>query len=401
MAQPFPTLPPLSLYAHLPWCLRKCPYCDFNSHERAGALPEDDYVAALLADLDVAADGAQGREVRSIFIGGGTPSLFSPAAIAQLLAGIRARLAVAGDAEVTLEANPGTAEADKFRGFRDAGINRLSLGIQSFDPRQLRALGRIHDEREARRAVDLALASFARVNLDLMYALPGQTPEGAAADAREAAASGVSHLSFYQLTIEPNTVFFARPPALPDEDAAAAIEEAVHSLLAEAGFARYEISAWARPGEECRHNLNYWRFGDYLGIGAGAHAKITGPQGIVRETRTRAPADYLRRARTDGALAERRTVAARDAVFEFMLNALRLPEGFPEKLFNERTGLALTAAEPGLSAAIERGLISRARGEISPTKLGLRFLNDLTVLFLPDQKSVGGAQAPIPTAMVR
>ena len=389
-------LPPLALYVHVPWCVRKCPYCDFNSHERRGALPEDDYIAALLADLDAAAAGAQGREVRTIFIGGGTPSLFSAAAVSQLLDGIRQRVIVADSAEVTLEANPGTAEAEKFRGFREAGVNRLSLGIQSFQPRHLQALGRIHDELESRRAVDLALRSFEEINLDLMYVLPGQTPEEAGADAATAAASGANHLSFYHLTIEPNTAFFSKPPRLPDEDAGAAIEEAVHARVAEAGFHRYEVSAWSRGGHECQHNLNYWRFGDYLGIGAGAHAKITWPDRIVREARTRAPADYLRRISAGDAVAERHEVAARDAAFEFMMNALRLPEGFPEKLFAERTGQPLSAAEPGLSEAIERGLLIRERGEIRPTPLGRRFLNDLMALFLPRVDSPAQGQTRIP-----
>jgi oxygen-independent coproporphyrinogen-3 oxidase len=384
---PFPQPPPLALYAHLPWCARKCPYCDFNSHEARGELPEAAYVAALLADLDAALPGAQGRELRSIFIGGGTPSLFSPDAIAQLLAGIRARTPVAGDAEVTLEANPGKTEAAGFGGYRAAGVTRLSVGVQSFEPRQLRTLGRIHDTREARRAVELALANFDEVNLDLMYVLPGQTPAEAVADAALAVASGATHLSFYHLTIEPNTAFFSRPPALPDEDAAVTIEEAVHARVAAEGFARYEVSAWARPGHECRHNLNYWRFGDYLGIGAGAHAKVTYADRIVREARTRSPADYLRRAAAGDAVAERREVTPADAVFEFMMNALRLPAGFPEKLFSERTGQPLAAAEPGLSGAIERGLMTRSRGEIRPTALGLRFLNDLVALFLPDRDS--------------
>ena len=367
---------------HLPWCLRKCPYCDFNSHEQRGPLPIGEYVDALLADLDAALPGAQGRSLQSIFIGGGTPSLFPAVEVARLLAGIAARLPLAADAEVTLEANPGTAEAERFRGYREAGINRLSLGVQSFDPAQLRRLGRIHDEREAHRAVELAQASFERVNLDLMYALPEQDEAGALADARAALATGVTHLSFYQLSLEPNTVFFSRPPPLPDDDAAAAIEAAVHAELAGAGFRRYEVSAWARPGAECRHNLNYWWFGDYLGIGAGAHAKITWPQGIRREARSRVPADYLRRAPAGEAVAERRELAAADVVFEFMMNALRLPRGVPEKLFSERTGLPLAAAEPALTQALERGLLERSRGEIRPTPLGLRFLNDLVGLFL-------------------
>jgi oxygen-independent coproporphyrinogen-3 oxidase len=380
---PFPHLPPLSLYVHLPWCARKCPYCDFNSHEQRGELPEEEYVAALLADLDTAIPGAQGRAVRTIFIGGGTPSLLSVKAIARLLEGVKRRLPLAPDAEITLEANPGSAEADKFRGFRDAGVNRLSLGVQSFDPRHLRSLGRIHDDSEARRAIDLALASFSRVNLDLMYALPGQSAAEAVSDVEHATASGVAHLSFYHLTIEPNTAFFSRPPVLPDEDACISIEEAIHARMASAGFSRYEISAWAKPGEECRHNLNYWRFGDYLGIGAGAHAKISYPDRIVREMRTRAPADYLRRAGQGDAVTERRELSTADATFEFMMNALRLTEGFSEKLFTERTGRPLSAAEPGLSQAVERGLLIRNRGEIRPTALGLRFLNDLVALFLP------------------
>ncbi|GIK34834.1 MAG: coproporphyrinogen III oxidase [Gammaproteobacteria bacterium] len=375
-------LPPLALYVHLPWCVRKCPYCDFNSHEHRGPLPTGQYVDALLADLDAAQAAAQGRSLRSIFIGGGTPSLFPAAEVARLLAGIAARLPLAADAEVTLEANPGTAEADRFHGYREAGVNRLSLGVQSFDPAQLRRLGRIHDEREARRAVELAQASFERVNLDLMYALPEQDEAAALADARTALATGVTHLSFYQLTLEPNTVFFSRPPPLPDDDAAAAIEAAVHAELAAGGYGRYEVSAWARPGAECRHNLNYWWFGDYLGIGAGAHAKLSSPQGIRREARSRVPADYLRRAPTGDAVAERRELSAPDAVFEFMMNALRLPRGFPEKLFSERTGLPLAAAEPALTQALQRGLLERSRGEIRPTPLGLRFLNNLVGLFL-------------------
>jgi oxygen-independent coproporphyrinogen-3 oxidase len=378
----FSRLPPLSLYVHLPWCVSKCPYCDFNSHEARGALPEDAYVATLLADLDAALSGAQGRSLSTVFIGGGTPSLFSTGAIGRLLDGVRARVPVAADAEVTLEANPGTVEAAKFAGFRAAGVNRLSIGVQSFRAKHLRSLGRIHDDRQARRAVELALGAFDRVNLDLMYVLPGQSIEDALADADEALATGATHLSFYHLTIEPNTAFFSRPPVLPSDDDAAAIEDAVHERLAAAGFGRYEVSAWSRPGEDCRHNLNYWRFGDYLGIGAGAHAKVTWPDRIVREARTRAPADYLRRASAGDAVAERRELAAADATFEFMMNALRLPQGFPEKLFAERTAQPLSAAEPALSQAIGRGLLERSRGEIRPTALGQRFLNDLIGMFL-------------------
>ncbi|MBM4197069.1 MAG: oxygen-independent coproporphyrinogen III oxidase-like protein [Gammaproteobacteria bacterium] len=375
-------LPPLALYVHLPWCLRKCPYCDFNSHELRGELPEEAYVTALLADLDGSLPAACSRPLAAIFIGGGTPSLFSAAAVTRLLDGVRARLALVHDVEITLEANPGAVEAERFRGYRAAGVNRLSIGVQSFAPRQLQALGRIHSSDEARRAVTLARQSFDRVNLDLMYCLPGQSPDSAVADVDAALASGATHLSFYHLTIEPNTVFHARPPVLPDGDAAHAIEEAVHARVAAAGFRRYEVSAWARAGEECRHNLNYWRFGDYLGIGAGAHAKLTTAAGIVRESRTRAPADYLRRA-AEGAIAERRVVSTADTAFEFMMNALRLTGGFPEKLFSERTGLPLSAGEPALSTAIEKGLLERRHGEIRPTALGARFLNDLVALFLP------------------
>ncbi len=387
MTSPLDTrpLPPLSLYVHLPWCLRKCPYCDFNSHALRGALPEEAYITALLADLDTALPGAQGRTLQSVFIGGGTPSLFSADAISRMLSGVRARLPVADDVEVTLEANPGAVEAERFRGYREAGVNRLSLGVQSFQDAQLKALGRVHDAAEAHRAVMLACGQFPRMNLDLMIVLPAQTAAEARADAQTAVASAASHLSVYQLGIEPNTVFFRRPPPLPDEEQAAEIEAAVFDCLQAAGFVRYEISAWARPGQECRHNLNYWRFGDYLGIGAGAHAKITGPDGVVREARTRSPTDYLRRATAGDAVAERKQVPARDLAFEFMMNALRLPGGFPEKLFVERTGLALAAAEPALSTAIERGLLERSRGEIRPTAFGLRYLNDLMTLFLPER----------------
>ena len=377
-------LPPLALYVHIPWCVRKCPYCDFNSHEARGPLAEESYVAALLADLDAALPEVQGRELQTIFLGGGTPSLFSAAAIARLLAGFRTRLAIAADAEITLEANPGTAEAEKFRGFRDAGVTRLSLGVQSFSPRHLRALGRIHDDLEAHRAVEFALAAFDNVNLDLMYALPGQTPDEARADAETAVAAGVPHVSFYQLTIEPNTVFFSKPPALPDEDTAASIEVAAHGALATAGFHRYEISAWSRPARGCRHNLNYWRFGDYLGIGAGAHAKITWPGHIVRAARTRAPADYLRRAMAGDAVAERRQLSPADAAFEFMMNALRLTDGFEVALFEQRAGQPIGNVGLAMAAALRRGLITRRGDHITPTPLGLDFLNELTGLFLPE-----------------
>lgn len=387
------SLPPLTLYVHLPWCVRKCPYCDFNSHELGGTLPESAYVDALLRDIDSARPVVAGRKLTSVFIGGGTPSLFSGESIARLLDGVRNVTPFEATAEVTLEANPGTAEAGRFRAFRAAGVNRLSLGVQSFDDSRLRTLGRIHDSAEARSAVDLARASFDNVNIDLMYVLPGQDVAAARADALAAIAAGVTHLSFYHLTIEPNTAFAARPPRLPDPDDAADIEDAVHGQLAAAGYGRYEVSAWAHPGRECRHNLNYWQFGDYLGIGAGAHAKLTsigedGALRIARERRTRVPADYLARlapSRGAGAsaVAERREITAADVVFEFMMNALRLTAGVPVDLFTARTGLALLAAQPALGIARSRGLVFTDGDTLAPTALGQRFLNDLLELFLP------------------
>ena len=378
-------LPPLSLYVHLPWCVRKCPYCDFNSHELRGKMPEAAYVDALVADLDSALPSVWGRRVYSVFFGGGTPSLFSAAAIERLLSAFRARLPLAADAEITLEANPGTVEAEKFRDFGAAGVNRLSVGIQSFDPRRLAALGRIHDDREARRAVEVARAHFENFNLDLMYALPEQTIGEAEADVAEAIAAGAPHLSFYHLTIEPNTVYHKHPPPLPDEDAAAAIHELVDARLAGAGYAHYETSAHARPGLESRHNLNYWRFGDYLGIGAGAHSKVSFADRIVREMRTRSPAEYVRRVADGTQVAERREVGARELPFEFMMNALRLAEGFEVGTFADRTGLPITVAGKALAAAEAKGLIVRDHLRIRPTDLGRRFLNDLLQLFLPEQ----------------
>ncbi len=379
--------PPLSLYVHIPWCVRKCPYCDFNSHEVRGAgawAPETGYVAALIDDLDQSVPLVWGRRVYSIFFGGGTPSLFSAASIDALLSAFRARLSIAADCEITLEANPGTVEADKFRDFRSAGVNRLSLGIQSFHPGHLKALGRIHDEREARRAVEIAMRHFERVNLDLMYALPRQTVDEALADVNEALAFGATHLSFYHLTIEPNTLFYRYPPPIPDPDAAAAISDAVEAELMSAGFEHYETSAFARPGARCRHNINYWQFGDYLGLGAGAHSKISFPQRILRQTRARTPAEYLRRVAGRPAVVDERELGRADRVFEFMMNALRLTDGFAPALFTERTGLAIGAAERGLAAAEARGLISRTHERIAPTGRGRHFLNDLLGLFLDD-----------------
>jgi oxygen-independent coproporphyrinogen-3 oxidase len=379
-------LPPLALYVHIPWCVRKCPYCDFNSHERAGALPERDYLSALFRDIETHLPAVWGRRIASIFIGGGTPSLFSPDSIDALLSGVRARLQVEPGAEITLEANPGTVEAARFRGFREAGVNRISIGIQSFDDRMLSALGRIHSAAEARKAVDAALAAFDNVNLDLMYALPGQTAAMARADLQQAVACGVPHVSAYQLTIEPNTAFYRRPPELPEHDAAADMQLAAEEALAAAGYEHYETSAFARPGRRCRHNLNYWEFGDYLGIGAGAHGKISFPDRVTRHERAKQPREYLEK----GGLAEK-TVAPAELPFEFMLNALRLVEGFGIPLFTERTGLPLTVIENQLSEGESRGLLARDWRSIRPTQRGQRFLNELLEVFL-----TAGRRSPAP-----
>ncbi len=375
-------LPPLSLYVHIPWCVRKCPYCDFNSHEARGEVPEEAYAEALVRDLELALPAIWGRRVTSIFFGGGTPSLFSAPTIDALLSAFRARLALAAECEITLEANPGTFEVEKFRDYRSAGVNRLSIGIQSFDPRHLKALGRIHDDAEARRAVEIGLDRFDNVNLDLMYALPQQTLAEAEADLRTAVSFGTPHLSFYHLTIEPNTLFHRHPPSVPDDDTAAAMQELIESRLAAAGYVHYEISAYARPRRECRHNLNYWRFGDYLGIGAGAHSKLSFPDRIVRQMRTKQPGEYLKRVGDSVPVQEEHEVSRGDAVFEFMMNGLRLTDGFPVALFTEHTGLPITAAEKPLGQAESRGLIVRDHRRIRPTELGRRFLNDLLQIFL-------------------
>ena len=376
-------LPPLSLYIHVPWCVRKCPYCDFNSHAVRGALPEAAYVTALLADLEAALPRVWGRAVHSIFIGGGTPSLLSVAALEALLSGVRARLPQAADAEVTLEANPGTVEAEKFAGFRAAGVNRLSLGIQSFSDRHLAALGRVHDAAGARRAVELALNTFDNVNLDLMYGLPGQTPDEAVADIATATAYAPQHLSVYHLTLEPNTWFHRYPPSLPDEDTVADMQAALETQLAAAGYAHYETSAFARPGYQSRHNLNYWLFGDYLGIGAGAHSKISFKNNVLREFRARAPKAYLAQAGSGAWETEPRVIGVGELPGEFMMNALRLNAGFDLALFSARTGLPLTTALAALDQAEARGLIVRDHMRVRPTPHGRRFLNDLIQIFLP------------------
>ncbi|MBI2750165.1 MAG: oxygen-independent coproporphyrinogen III oxidase-like protein [Burkholderiales bacterium] len=374
----FAQLPPLALYAHLPWCVRKCPYCDFNSHESQGELPVREYVAALVADLEAMLPSVWGRRIVSIFIGGGTPSLFPPEAIERLLSEIRARLSVEPDAEITLEANPGTVESARFRGYREAGVNRLSLGVQSFDDAMLAALGRIHSADEARRAIDLAMKHFDNVNLDLMYGLPGQTLESARADIAEAIRWQTAHLSAYQLTIEPNTVFWSKRPKLPEHDACADMQLAVEETLAAAGFEHYETSAFAQPGKRCRHNLNYWEFGDYLGIGAGAHGKLSFTDRVTRHERIKQPREYM----AAPGRAQERVVAVEELPFEFMLNALRLVEGFAVDLFAARTGLAPLVIEPGLRSAEEKGLIVRSLQRICPSAHGQRFLNDLQQLFL-------------------
>ena len=378
------SLPPLSLYIHLPWCLRKCPYCDFNSHEVRGDVPWERYVDALVADLESVLPLVWGRRVYTLFIGGGTPSLFPAESIDRLLGAVRARLPLDASAEVTLEANPGTFELEKFRAFRDAGITRLSVGVQSFDTAALQALGRVHDADEARAAVEGALALFERVNVDLMYALPGQSPEQALADVSTALGLGARHVSAYQLTLEPNTVFHRYPPVLPDEDGAELIEQAVHGRLAEAGLERYEVSAFAAAGHRARHNLNYWTFGDYIGIGAGAHAKLSLPDRIFRQVRHRQPQRFIDAAIAGDAVSEQHDVESSQMGFEFMLNALRLVEGVPVALFAERTGLPITAIAPALDTAEARGLLVRDHLAMRPTALGLRYLNDLVSLFLPD-----------------
>ena len=378
----FSVLPPLALYVHLPWCVRKCPYCDFNSHERGGPLPEAEYLQALNRDLEGSLPSVWGRRIQSIFIGGGTPSLFSAAAIDELLAHIRARLTVEPDAEITLEANPGTVEAARFRGYRDAGVNRLSVGVQSFNDAMLKALGRIHSAKEARRAIEMALSIFDDVNIDLMYGLPGQALEQARADVEEGVRFGTAHFSAYQLTIEPNTVFCSQPPKLPEHDACADMQLLVEETLAQTGFEHYEISAFARAGRRCRHNLNYWEFGDYLGIGAGAHGKLSFADRVTRHERVKPPREYL----ASALAVENRVIPARELPFEFMLNALRLVEGFKPGLYGERTGLPATTIETGLRAAEMKGLIGRNEKHIQPTTRGRRFLNDLVGLFLPPQE---------------
>jgi putative oxygen-independent coproporphyrinogen III oxidase len=378
-------LPPLSLYVHLPWCLKKCPYCDFNSHEMASAdMPEQRYIDALIADLEASLPLIWGRSVHSIFIGGGTPSLFSPAAIDRLLADIRARLRLDADCEITLEANPGTFEKDRFKAFRSAGVTRLSVGVQSFDDQHLKTLGRVHDRAQAIAAVEEAAASFETFNLDIMYALPGQDLAGLEKDMHQALALSPPHISIYHLTIEPNTYFAKFPPAIPEEDLAYAMLDRITEMTGEAGLERYEVSAYAKPGHRCFHNLNYWQFGDYLGIGAGAHSKLSFAHRVVRQVRWREPKLYMDKALAGEAITQESEVARADLPFEFMLNALRLRDGFALQDFAEKTGLPISALQAGLDEAERRGFIERDLLRVRPSVLGFDFLNDLQALFLSD-----------------
>jgi oxygen-independent coproporphyrinogen-3 oxidase len=404
-----PALPPLALYIHIPWCVRKCPYCDFNSHNAPQALPQDEYVAALLRDLDQDLPLAQGRPLAGIFFGGGTPSLFAPDRIARILDGVAARLALPRDIEVTLETNPGTVEHGPFAAYRHAGVNRISFGVQSFDDGALRRIGRIHDAAQAERAVKQAQdAGIENLNLDLMYALPEQTLAGALVDVEKALSLQTPHLSHYQLTLEPNTAFAANPPPLPDDDATWDMQEACQERIAAAGLAQYEVSAYARPGRECAHNLNYWNFGDYLGIGAGAHGKYTAigndesqgveernastgvPSGagfrIRRRWKVRAPRGYLEHASTVRRIGGDDAVAADQVPFEFMLNALRLNRGFALERFTSATGIDARAIHPQLDAARARGWLEMDGERVRATEFGRRFLNDVIASFLPERR---------------
>ncbi|MBY0498885.1 MAG: radical SAM family heme chaperone HemW [Nitrosomonas sp.] len=394
------SLPPLSLYVHFPWCLKKCPYCDFNSHELRtdeSRVPEEEYVATLIRDLESALQDVWGRRLNSVFLGGGTPSLFSAGAMDAVLTAVRTLLPLEHFAEVTLEANPGTFEAQKFADFRKAGINRLSIGIQSFNPQHLKALGRVHDDQEAHRAVDIALKYFDNINLDLMYALPGQTLEHAQADIEAACACGVTHISAYHLTLEPNTLFYRFPPKLPDDEAAAAMQDMIEQTTSDHQYRNYETSAFARAGKESRHNVNYWLFGDYVGIGAGAHSKISFADKIVRQMRYKQPKEYLAKARMGGSLIQvQQELTVADRSFEFMMNALRLTGGFDTPLFQERTGLPIAVVQQQLDEAEQRGLLVHDHLRIKPTVLGRRFLNDLLQIFLPENTSSDNALKSLP-----
>ncbi len=378
----FQALPPLSLYIHIPWCVRKCPYCDFNSHEARGALPEKEYVAALIRDLELALPQIWGRKVYTVFFGGGTPSLLSGTSVEQIMRSVRMLLPLALDAEITLEANPGTVEAGRFAAYRDAGVNRLSMGIQSFNDAHLQALGRIHTAAEAKHAIAIAQRHFDNLNLDLMYALPEQTLDEALRDVQTALSFAPQHLSCYHLTLEPNTLFHHDPPPLPDHDAGSDMQQRIEELLAAHGYQHYETSAFALAGGRARHNLNYWQFGDYLGIGAGAHSKLSFPDRVIRQARYKQPQAYMQQV-AQGAPVQAENEVGRDELgFEFMMNALRLNQGFGSALFQERTSLPLLAIRRELADAEQRGLLYRDHQRIAPTKLGQRFLNDLLEIFI-------------------
>ncbi|MFC5461713.1 radical SAM family heme chaperone HemW [Massilia niabensis] len=379
-------LPPLSLYIHFPWCVRKCPYCDFNSHEAKGELPEKAYLDAVRLDLEQSLPLIWGRKIHTVFIGGGTPSLMTASGLDRLLSDVRTLLPLEIDAEITMEANPGTFEVEKFRQYRDSGVNRLSIGIQSFNGDHLKSLGRIHDEREALRAVEIAHSTFDNFNLDLMYALPSQTLEQAHSDLQTALSFAPPHLSLYHLTMEPNTVFAKYPPALPDDDTSADMQDMIAETMRGAGYDHYEVSAYAKPGRLARHNLNYWNFGDYLGIGAGAHSKISFPHRILRQARFKQPASFMEAAQRGNPVQEEHEIARADMGFEFMLNTLRLTGGFDPNLFGERTGMSITAISKALDAAEAKGLLYRDFKLIRPTELGQRFLNDLQEMFLGETK---------------
>ncbi len=381
----FQALPPLSLYIHIPWCVRKCPYCDFNSHEAHGSVPEKEYVAALVRDLELALPLIWGRKVYTVFFGGGTPSLLSGESVAEILRNVRMLLPLDLGAEITLEANPGTVEAARFAVYRDAGVNRLSLGIQSFNDAHLKALGRIHSADEAKRAIEIAQRHFDNLNLDLMYALPKQSLEQALQDMQTALAFAPQHLSCYHLTLEPNTLFHRNPPPLPDDDASSDMQQRIEELLAAQGYRHYETSAFALPKRQSRHNLNYWQFGDYLGIGAGAHSKLSFHDKVIRQARHKQPQAYMEQAAKGAPLQSEHEVGRDELAFEFMMNALRLNQGFDSVLFQERTSLPLLGIRRELEEAERRGLLVRDHQRIAPTKLGQRFLNDLLEIFIREE----------------
>ena len=378
----FTVLPPLSLYIHIPWCVKKCPYCDFNSHEAKSAFPEKEYIAALIRDLEMALPQIWGRKIYTVFFGGGTPSLLSGEGVAEILRQVRMLLPLAGDAEITLEANPGTVEAAKFAAYRDAGVNRLSMGIQSFNDGHLKALGRIHTADEARAAIAIAQQHFDNINLDLMYALPEQTLSQAMLDVKTALSFSPQHLSAYHLTLEPNTLFYRNPPSLPDDDASCDMQEGIGALLAAHGYQHYETSAFAQPNRRSKHNLNYWKFGDYLGIGAGAHSKLSFPNKIIRQARYKQPQAYMQQVALGNPIQTENEVALDELGFEFMMNALRLNQGFDSNLFEERTSLTLLTMRRELETAEKRGLLFRDHKKIAPTIQGRLFLNDLLQIFL-------------------